>query len=181
MTPAEKQRLRDEAAQAPERISLGVGLGGNISSEVFYRSARSAVPALLDRVEELEVDNADERRLNEKLLMDHHEDSMAISEVMADIARLRAELDAYKRAKAENDERFMIERDEARNEAARLRASNAALMAAKEEACELANMHIVSRMEVLTGVARNGDGALALCQEDYKRLSVIALVGKESQ
>lgn len=32
----------------------------------------------------------------------------------AEIARLIRELDAYKKAKAENDERFMLERDEAR-------------------------------------------------------------------
>lgn len=35
------------------------------------------------------------------------------------IAALRAERDAYKRAKAENDERFMIERDEERTRAER--------------------------------------------------------------
>jgi hypothetical protein len=33
----------------------------------------------------------------------------------AEVARLRAELAAYQKAKAENDERFQIERDEARN------------------------------------------------------------------
>ena len=36
--------------------------------------------------------------------------------------RLRAELEAYKRAKAENDERFIGERDEARAEVGRLQA-----------------------------------------------------------
>lgn len=40
----------------------------------------------------------------------------------ARIAELERERDAYKRAKAENDERFMVERDEARAEVARLRA-----------------------------------------------------------
>ena len=34
----------------------------------------------------------------------------------AQVAALTAERDAYKRAKAENDERFMLERDEARRE-----------------------------------------------------------------
>ena len=43
-----------------------------------------------------------------------------------EIDRLRAERDAYKRAKAENDERYMLERDEARAEVARLRAASAA-------------------------------------------------------
>lgn len=37
------------------------------------------------------------------------------------VIRLEAERDAYKRAKAENDERFMLERDEARAEADRYR------------------------------------------------------------
>lgn len=39
-----------------------------------------------------------------------------------DYAALAAERDAYKRAKAENDERFLIERDQARAEAAALAA-----------------------------------------------------------
>ena len=38
-----------------------------------------------------------------------------------DARRLERERDAYKKAKQENDERFMLERDEARAEAARLR------------------------------------------------------------
>ena len=41
----------------------------------------------------------------------------------ADVERLTHERDAYRKAKAENDERFMLERDAARAEVERLRAS----------------------------------------------------------
>jgi hypothetical protein len=47
----------------------------------------------------------------------------------ARVKALEAELAAYKRAKQENDERFMLERDDARAEAERLRA---ALVGAEE-------------------------------------------------
>ena len=43
--------------------------------------------------------------------------------------RLAAELAAYKRAKAENDERYMLERDDARAEVERLRAELAEALA----------------------------------------------------
>ena len=36
--------------------------------------------------------------------------------IMAEVDRITRELEAYRKAKAENDERFMIERDEARRE-----------------------------------------------------------------
>ena len=41
---------------------------------------------------------------------------MALNALMSEIDRLTRELEAYRKAKAENDERFMIERDEARRE-----------------------------------------------------------------
>ncbi len=44
-----------------------------------------------------------------------------LEEALVRIAELTCERDAYKRAKAENDERFMVERDEARAEVRRLR------------------------------------------------------------
>lgn len=46
-----------------------------------------------------------------------------------------AERDAYKRAKAENDERFMTERDEARAEVARLRAALRTITGRYEYVC----------------------------------------------
>ncbi len=52
------------------------------------------------------------------------EKKILIDEV-AKNAALVAELAAYKKAKSENDERFMLERDEARAECARLRKSMA--------------------------------------------------------
>lgn len=46
-----------------------------------------------------------------------------------ELARVIRERDAYRRAKQENDERFMIERDEAREEARRLALENDLLRA----------------------------------------------------
>lgn len=42
--------------------------------------------------------------------------------LLAEVARLRGERDAYCRAKQENDERFMLERDQARADLARVTA-----------------------------------------------------------
>jgi len=55
-----------------------------------------------------------------------------IAERVRERDALRVERDAYKKAKAENDERFMLERDEARAEVARLRE---ALQRAANHAC----------------------------------------------
>jgi chromosome segregation ATPase len=53
----------------------------------------------------------------------------AVGAAVADKEALQSELDAYKRAKEENDERFQIERDEARNALRELQAENARLKA----------------------------------------------------
>lgn len=62
----------------------------------------------------------------------------------AQVATLTAERDAYKRAKAENDERFMLERDEARSERDTALARIAALEA---EAARLAPAAMVATPE----------------------------------
>jgi hypothetical protein len=55
-------------------------------------------------------------------------------------ARLRGEIEAYKRAKAENDERFMIERDVARADLARVTAERDALLLALRASINAADM-----------------------------------------
>ena len=46
--------------------------------------------------------------------------ALMVAELLEKVEQLQRDLDATKRAKAENDERFMIERDEARAELTRL-------------------------------------------------------------
>jgi hypothetical protein len=59
---------------------------------------------------------------------------LAVDMLREELARVTRERDAYRRAKQENDERFMCERDEAREEARRLAVENDLLRAAMRTA-----------------------------------------------
>jgi hypothetical protein len=65
----------------------------------------------------------------ERVLAEAHHEVMTLR---ADLARVTAERDSYRKAKQENDERFMVERDEARTERDRLLKSLRAVMANSE-------------------------------------------------
>jgi len=100
------------------------------------------------------------------------------------LAAARAEVEAYKRAKSENDERFMIERDEARAEAGR--AQDRALEAEREAsglASDLAALKL--RVERADALAENvqrcqrAEGPCPVCKAaaaDY--LAVVPTVEK---
>ena len=87
----------------------------------FIAHARQDVPDLLLEVRHLQADN---RRLSDDLkhvstaLGEHlrpgQTPERAIMRIVGDLEACERERDAYRKAKAENDERFQIERDEAR-------------------------------------------------------------------
>lgn len=88
---------------------------GDVAVAALFAASRTAIPALCDKVDRLAAEN---QRLAAEL---------------AEAVRFR---DAHKRAKAENDERFMGERDDARQEAHRLAAENDHLRSAARAALE---------------------------------------------
>lgn len=89
----------------------------------FIAHARQDVPDLLLEVRRLQADN---RRLSDNLrhvstaLGEHlrpgQTPECAITRIVGDLAACERARDAYRKAKAENDERFQIERDEARRD-----------------------------------------------------------------
>ena len=58
-------------------------------------------------------------------------------------------------------------------EVASLRSENESLKAALREACGLADAHVNSRMETITGVARDSADAHSLCLIDSQRLAIL--------
>ena len=96
----------------------------------FIAHARQDVPDLLLEVRRLQ---ADSRRLSDDLnqvsiaLGEHlrpgQTPERAIKRIIGDLGTCEKERDAYRKAKAENDERFQIERDEARRDRDELRLS----------------------------------------------------------
>lgn len=121
----------------------------------------------------------DPKRIRDAALCGSGRDCDAIAEgVQIAIATALGggERDAYKRAKAENDERFMIERDEARHErdAAIARAEKA-----ERERDEWRAMteHVISDLDarvdgMLIGAQRERDAALRRAEEAEARLAL---------
>lgn len=90
---------------------------------------------------------------------------IAINALLDEVERLRHERDAYMRAKQENDERFMNERDAARNEVERLKAENERLRGFNE-------MYERSDEHKSDVIARLGNEAERLSAERDKYMSV---------
>lgn len=111
---AATKRIYEQVGQCEE---------GGMDEQKFSRFERQDVPDLLLEVRRLQAGN---RRLSDNLrhvstaLGEHlrpgQTPECAITRIVGDLAAYERARDAYRKAKAENDERFQIERDEARRD-----------------------------------------------------------------
>lgn len=133
MTPQQIDEIRDRLRSCPKCHGTGVihvrvdtaGYMGSYTEESCYPCRARIVqswPALLAEIDRLRAENHQAWSEGHAAAMGAMLDQVEQQrhEARAEVNRLTIERDAYRRAKQENDDRFMRERDEARAEIDRL-------------------------------------------------------------